>query len=297
MVTRADFIKQTMAVSAVAAFPNAFGDEKGRIDYKELQREIDNVSPVQFADYLKGGQTADKPALQRLDEAFEKVLAEVKSISVTGTPAVWLVYNMGVVVKTREACFTIDLKHRKAVRMAPLLDFALISHNHGDHFTEEFYSAMNGAGKIVISSFKDNYGVKDRKWGGYTRANKTFRIADVEIRTSLTDHNPYLVDFTTVFEINVGGFRILHSGDCFNVAKLNSQGRPDLWIVHPRCGMNVADGVRKFSPKVTAIAHLNELGHAKGHARWTYEDGLFEVAKVEKEGGRAVMPLWGERIV
>ena len=297
MVTRADFIKQTMAVSTLVAFPNAFGDEKGRIDYKELQREIDDVSPAQFDDYLKGGQTVDKPALQRLDEAFEKVLAEIKSTSVTGAPAVWLVYNMGVVVKTREACFTIDLKHRNAVRMAPLLDFALISHNHDDHFTEEFYSVMNGAGKTVISNFKDNYGVKDRKIGGYTRADKTFRIADVEIHTSLTDHNPYLVDFTSVFEINVNGFRILHSGDCFTIAKLNPSLPPDLWIVHPRCGMKVVDGVRKFGPKVTVLAHLNELGHAKGHARWTYEDGLFELAGVEKAGGRAVMPLWGDRLV
>ena len=296
MVTRADFIKQTMAVSAVAAFPNAFGDEKGRIDYEKLQREIDDVSPVQFADYLKGGQTANRPALQRLDEAFEKVLAEIKSTSVTSSPAVWLVYNMGVVVKTKEACFSIDLKHRNAVQMAPLLDFALISHNHDDHFTESFYRAMDGSGKTVISNFKDNYGVKDRKLGGYTRANKAFRIADVEICTSLTDHNPYLVDFTSVFEINVNGFRILHSGDCFTIAKLNPSQPPDLWIVHPRCGMKVVDGVRKFSPKVTVLAHLNELGHAKGHARWTYEDGLFELAGVEKAGGRAMMPRWGDRV-
>ena len=54
---------------------------------------------------------------------------------------------------------------------------------------------------------------------------------------------------------------------------------------------------REYPRPQMVLAHLNELGHAKGHARWTYEDGLFELAGVEKAGGRAVMPLWGDRLV
>ena len=305
-MTRSEFLKTAGSAAILAATGDSFGSETAigaKVDYAVLQAEIDEVTPQDFNAYLDGewdwfGLTR-KAALQRLDDAFDKVLAEVRSAVVTDKPAVWLVYNMGVIVKTREACFSIDLKHRKALEIAPLLDFALITHNHSDHFTEEFYRAMNGAGKAVISNFKDNYGAHRTKGGvgGYTRVPKVFKLRDVEIRTSLTDHNGYLVDFTTAFEVHVGRYTIYHSGDCSNVAKLNPTRRPDLWIVHPYCGMKVESGVEKMKPQLTVIAHLNELGHARDRWRWTWDDGLKAKARTEKAGGAAIVPVWGERIV
>ena len=304
-MTRGEFLKAAGSAAILAAAGDSFGGETvigATVDYAALQAEIDEVTPQDFKAYLGGewdwfGLTR-KAALQRLDDAFDKVLAEVKSTVVTDKPAVWLVYNMGVIVKTKESCFSIDLKHRKAPEIAPLLDFALITHNHGDHFTEEFYKAMNGAGKTVISNFKDNYGTKNwKKDGGYTRAVKSFSIKDVGVRTSLTDHNGYLVDFTTAFEVHAGKYTIYHSGDCSNVAKLNPTRRPDLWIVHPYCGMKVESGVEKMKPQLTVIAHLNELGHARDRWRWTWNDGLKAKAAAEAAGGAAIVPVWGERIV
>ena len=304
-MTRGEFLKAAGSAAILASAGDSFGGERtigAKVDYAALQAEIDEVTTQDFKAYLDGewdrfGLTR-KAALQRLDDAFDKVLAEVKSTVVTDKPAVWFVYNMGIIVKTKETCFSIDLKHRRAPEIAPLLDFALITHNHGDHFTEEFYKAMNGAGKTVISNFKDNYGTKNwSKDGGYTRAVKAFRIKDVEIRTSLTDHNGYLVDFTTAFEVHVGKCTIYHSGDCSNVAKLNPTRRPDLWIVHPYCGMKVESGVEKMKPQLTVMAHLNELNHARDRWRWTWEDGFKAKARVEKAGGAAIVPVWGERIV
>ena len=304
-MTRGEFLKAAGSAAILAAAGDSFGDGTAvgaKVDYAALQAEIDEVTPQDFKAYLDGewdwfGLTR-KAALQRLDDAFDKVLAEVKSTVVTDKPAVWLVYNMGVIVKTKEACFSIDLKHRRAPEIALLLDFALITHNHGDHFTEEFYKAMNGTGKTVISNFKDNYGTKNwSKDGGYTRAVKTFKIKDVEIRTSLTDHNGYLVDFTTVYEVRVGNYTVYHSGDCSNVAKLNPTRRPDLWIVHPYCGLQTAEGVRKMKPRLTAMAHLNELGHARDRWRWTWADGFKAKSQAEEAGGAAIVPVWGERIV
>ena len=307
-ITRRSFLGGATATAAVvtsgcAAFKVAPAETK---DYDLLQDEISKLEPSDYREYCATGKTSGFICLERLEAAFDKVLREVQETVVTDKPAVWLVYNMGTVVKTKECCFAIDLRHVRGQELAPYLDFALITHNHGDHWTEPFYRAMNGAGKTVISNFKDNYGAADWKkggadWakdGGYTRAEKIFKIKDVEIKTGLTDHNGYLVDFTSTFEITIGGkYRIYHSGDCSNVGKLNPQPNPDLWILHPACGMNVADGVKKFQPKLTVIAHLNELGHANGGSRWTWRRGLEEGAKAEAAGGKFVMPLWGERIV
>ena len=305
-MTRNEFIRTAGAAAVLTAAGRSFGGETAigaPVDYAALQAEIDEVTPQMFFDYNANGQglfadwfgIGEQPALTRLDVAFDKVLAEVKSTVVTDKPAVWYVYNMGVIVKTKETCFSIDLKHRKAPEIAPLLDFALITHNHGDHFTEEFYKAMNGAGKTVISNFKDNYGTKDWvKNGGYTRVPKTFKLGDVEIHTSLTDHNGYLVDYTTVFEIQVGKYVILHSGDCGNVNKLNPRRCPDLWMMHPYCCMKIEDGVKRMRPKLTAVMHLNELGHARW--RWTWQDGLKAKEAAEKAGGEAIVPMWGDRI-
>ena len=181
--------------------------------------------------------------------------------------------------------------------MAPLLDFALITHNHDDHWRPPFYRAMNDAGKTVISNFLDNYGVAN--WwrdGGYTRRERTWKLKDVEVRTSLVDHNGYLVDFTTAFEIRVGDWRCYHTGDCGNAAKLRTVGgRPDLWLFFPGCGIQVADAVKKVNAKRVVFGHMWELGHAK----WRFDTALVrqQLARAETVGVKPEVRLWGDRIV
>ena len=191
------------------------------------QEETDQVEAETYGLYMRDGDTRGLASLEKLEAAFEKVYREALETKVDKVPAVWSVYNMGYVVKTPGALFSIDLVHRRDVELAPHLDFALITHNHADHFRQPFYNAMNGAGKTVVSNFLDNFGVRD--WqadGGFTRARKTFHIKDVEIRTSLVDHNGYLIDFTTAFEIRVGDWILYHSGDCGVASKLATEGGP-----------------------------------------------------------------------
>jgi hypothetical protein len=175
----------------------------------------------------------------------------------------------------------------------------MITHNHGDHYTERFKQEMDwGQRKTVINNFFDNYGIRDRKFGGYTRAkSKTFLLGDVEVITGLCDHNSYLIDYTTPFEVHIGSFTLFHSGDCCDHAKLKPTRRPDMWVFHPRCGMDAAKGCKEaVNPKLAVIAHLQEMGHPKDRYRWTYRDGLDEKARIEAAGFAAKMPLWGERI-
>jgi L-ascorbate metabolism protein UlaG (beta-lactamase superfamily) len=301
-----------MFAAAVAAKAARGADAADGAELDLRQREIDAITPDEFAAYWRPGIELAKdeldaasrrfPVLGRLEAAFEKVLREVKEAVVTDVdhPAVWYVYNMGLIVKSPKKTFSIDLHHRRAEEMAPLLDFALITHNHNDHYTERFTHLMDRVQrKTVVNNFFSNYGVKDRmKFGGYTRAkSKTFHIGDVTVITGLCDHNPYLIDFTTPFEVQIGNFTLFHSGDCYSHAKLHVSRQPDLWVLHPRCGMDPAKACAEtIRPKKAVVAHLQELGHAKGRARWTYENGMSDCRRIEAAGFPAVMPLWGERL-
>ena len=263
------------------------------------------VSPQVYVQYLRDGDTHGYKALEALERAFEKVMREAKETVVTGdTPAVWSVYNMGYIVKTRQSLFSIDLVHRRDVEFASLLDFALITHNHGDHWRRGFYGAMNGAHKTVITNFLDNYGAThwggavDDKGCGYTRATKEFRIRDVSIRTSLIDHNEVLVDYTTAFEIKTGDFILYHTGDSGRGTepKLNTVwGRPDLWLFFPGCGINTAKAVEKVNAKRIVFGHMWELWHGK--ARFDEKKIRRALAAVHPICKDTSVAFWGDRIV
>ena len=313
-MNRREFAKGCITTASAMALGQAGAQRHaptGNQDLDVRQSEIDAIAPEDFMAYWMPGTQLEPerlselvarfPVLGRLEVAFETVLHEAKNTVVADVdhPAIWYVYNMGLVVKTPKTMFSIDLHHRRAEEFAPLLDFALITHNHNDHYTERFKVAMDrGQRKPVVNNFFDNYGVRDRKYGGYTRAkSKTFQFGDVKIVTGLCDHNNYLIDYTTTFEVQIGNFTLFHSGDCCSHAKLHVSRPPDLWIFHPRCGMDVAQGCQEaVRPKLAVIAHLQEMGHAKGRYRWTYRDGLDEKAKIETAGFAAKMPLWGERL-
>ncbi len=314
-MNRREFTKNCVAAASAMALGRVFAQQRtptGDPDLDERQSEIDAITPQEFEAYWAPGtqmpgnllaeHVARFPVLGRLEAAFDKVFREAKDTVVedVNRPAIWYVYNMGLVVKTPKTMFSIDLHHRRAEEFAPLLDFALITHNHNDHYTERFKVAMDRVQhKPVVNNFFDNYGVSDRKLGGYTRAKtKTFVYGDVKIVTGLCDHNSYLIDYTTTFEVEIGNFTLFHSGDCSDHAKLHVSRQPDMWVFHPRCGMKAVAGCQEaVRPKTAVIAHLQEMGHAKGRYRWTYRDGLNEKAQLEAAGFSALMPLWGERLV
>ena len=275
----------------------------------EFQRDVDAVDAARYDAFFRAGPGmsaedaaaahGERPALRRYDEALEKVAAEAGAAAVApgSPPAAWLVYNAGLVVKTPRSLFALDLSHRRGATLAPALDFALVTHNHADHMSPGLAEAMDRDGKTVVSNFMANYGAHrgGKRPGGYARGEKTLALFDVSVRCTPSDHNGYLVDFTTAFEIDFGGFTIYHTGDSSNLAKLSPTRPPDLWVVHPRCGLDVAEGVAKFRPRRVAIVHLCEMGHSQW--RWTLADGHEEAGRVRAAGAEAFVPLWGERIL
>ncbi len=290
------------APQPAAGVKASFDPDAGR---DVLQREINAVPVAVCGSYLRDeaagrAACAKYPALARLDAALPRVMEEVRTAVVEDKPAVWLVYNMGVVVKTRKALFTIDLCHPRALEYAKEFDFAVITHNHLDHYTKKFYDEMNSRlHRTVVSNFMDNYGaVFNKGIGGFARGEKTFKIKDVVVRTCQSDHNEFLRGFTMPVEIECGEYTIFHVGDTANVAELKPTRPPDLWIHHCLCKRHITGaGAAHLKPKLTVVAHLHEMCHPSGGSRWTFSDGDVAKGESEKAGVPAVVPFWGERIV
>ena len=263
-------------------------------DIAVWHKETEQVSPEVYRQYMADGGTRGFASLEKLEAAFEKVMREVKDAKVDDIPAVWSVYNMGYVIKTRESLFSIDLVHRRDMEFASMLDFALVTHNHGDHYRKNLCKAIADRKRLVISNFIP---VK-----GYTRAKKTFKIKDVEIRTSLIDHNDWLIDFTTAFEIKVGNWTLYHTGDSGRGTEPKLEtvwGRPDLWLFFPGCGIDTAKAVAKVQAKRIVFGHLWELEHKQNH-QGRLDEPLLRRALVNavKGGNRSTsLAFWGERIV
>ena len=279
-----------------------------------IQKEIDAIQPRDYLAHLAAGPDmpaeardaayARWPILRRYDDALVKVMREARETEVGDRPAIWFVYNMGVIVKTRQSLFSIDLCHRLAPAFADALDFAVITHNHGDHFTQEFYRAMDGRHKTVFSNFADNYGacLRHRGLGGFSRGECTYQVRDVTVRTYQSDHNTLLRGFVMPVEVDAGDYTILHTGDTFNTQDLRPARTPDIWIHHAYCWgskdgtSETVRGIRAFHPRLTVVAHHQELGHGIGHARWTFAQADARKAAAEAEGAAAVVPFWGDRI-
>ena len=187
-MNRREFAKYGLSFASAAMFRQMTAQSHvptGNAELDLRQHEIDEVTPNDFVSYWKMGSEVRHPAvlvytarfkaINRLEKAFDKVFEEVRTTVVEdmNRPAVWYLYNMGLIVKTPKTVFSIDLHHRRAEEFAPFLDFALITHNHTDHYTERFKDAMDRVQrKPVVNNFFCNYGAADRKLGGYTRAKK-----------------------------------------------------------------------------------------------------------------------------
>ena len=312
---RRDFLKGTFwaAMAAVGGI-HAAESAMQKQDIEALQRELDAIPGSEYRKVRDRGPLlaaeerdalyAKWPVLRRLDDAFMKVMREAQETEVTERPAVWYVYNMGVIVKTPKALFSIDLSHRLAPMMADKLDFAVISHNHLDHYTERFYQTMDSRHKTVIQNFHDNYGaclnVKGGL-GGFSRGECRYTIKDVAIHTYETNHNRLLKGYVMPVEIHVGDYTILHVGDTFNTGDLKPERTPDLFIHHAWCwgrSNQTMDGIKAFHPKCAVIAHHCELGHNRktGGGGVPLARAYARKAEVEAAGARAIVPFWGDRI-
>ena len=283
--------------------------DEERIDLLQtMQDYTDMLPPDEFKAYLDASDDVaeemeqEYAALSCYSHAYSHVLDGLKYDTVEdGSVAVWLLYNMGFVVKTSSAAFGIDLNHRMAAGFAPYLDFLCVTHNHSDHTATELMQAMANAGKPVLSNF----------WQGSSSYCSTvptnYVIGDFRITTAITDHNEELRNFITVFRIecgqDAGGFSFMHCGDSsFDESQFGNVEGGDLDMLVLRHGGSVENnilgtGQGQVSPEYALLSHVVELRHQIGESpiRFPLTDTLDNVENIRCD--RTYMPFWGEKLV
>ena len=274
--------------------------EERRAAMAEMQTYVNTFTHTLFNEYMAAPAGSDKVAgieqwglMKYYNMALEKLLAEIPATKVKkGEVVVWQLYNMGYVVKTQTQCFGIDLYHKYAEKLAPMIDFLLVTHNHSDHKSPKLFAELKSQGKAVYSNFLDN--------GHKVTTGDEITIGNISIKVNTVDHNKTLTNFVNTYEVNCyaskgKSYTILFSGDAHNYEQLSATGKIDLFVPHLAVGLNMAEAVKKLNPKEVLMSHILELGHAINKWRWSYEYGLNECEKLQREG--VYMPVWGEKIV
>ena len=236
-----------------------------------------------------------QPILHFYEAAFDKVKRELESVTVApGSAVLWHVYNMGYVVKTHDACFALDLHHRRSEELIPMLDFLVVTHDHTDHKTARLLDGFAGTGKPIISNFYPH--------AGYSATPQTLKLGSVVLHTCITDHNRKLPNFVQPCEIEIPGkgrkIVIFTGGDTFDPTQFKMHNSEvDVFIVHPRVGLVVTEAQKTVNPRLTLISHLLEMHHYHDQWRWGFDVGFDELSKSRAAGRACAIPMWGDRIV
>ena len=274
--------------------------EERREAMKEMQTYADTFTHTQFKEYLATPAGSDQERnigqsglMKYYNMALDKLLVEIPATKVKkGEVAVWQLYNMGYVIKTKTQCFGIDLYHKYAEKLVPMIDFLLITHNHGDHHDKHLVAEMEKQGKPVYSNFLNN--------GYQVTTGDSFTIGNISVKVTTVDHNATLKNFVNTYEVNCYAgkgkdYVMFFTGDAHNYQQLNPTGKVDVFIPHLAVGLNMAEAVKKINPTEVLMSHILELGHAITKWRWSYEYGINECVKLQRPG--VYLPVWGEKIV
>lgn len=291
-----------------------FDAEKRAPALVTIQKCIDEFAPsaAQYQHFVNAGAKLEQsrvekahslfPILWFYDHAAKKVLKEIRETKVEGDrPAIWYVYNMGIVCKTKDQAFSIDLAHRLGAEFAGHVDFALITHAHFDHYTQEFVQTLYRCKGHIVSNF-----LLDRYF--YCNTDDTTReYGKLKIHITQGDHNKALKKAINCYEVTFGGenpFTIFHAGDLHRASQLRPLVKsPDVFMAHCQVGLDMTAAYQTTMPaKLMLPMHHQELGHLdpdpkqSGCVRFDGSPAKY-IKAITDLGGRAALPVWGDRIV
>lgn len=227
------------------------------------------------------------PILCYLKKAVDQSVAEIRAVKVRRGAVIWKLYNMGYIVKTKDACFAIDLNQRESEKLVDILDFAIVSHIHTDHNNTDFLDAMTAAGKKVFTPFYTK--------GALIDTVREFNFGEVNVRFTMNMQADVPV---IVSQINCGpsanNYTIYHIGDSRILTDLNPTRHINLFILHIENAIDVFKSVERVRPDITIYDHLLELGHAVNKWRWSYQYTYNKIKKLDP--AKSWVLTWGERI-
>lgn len=276
----------------------------------KMQSYADKCLDNYFINYLGGYEQTSlnmekgDPILIFYRSAFDRVMDGIKNSKVeNGTIEMWLLYNMGYVVKTPSGCFAVDISHRWAKELAPYIDFLCVTHKHSDHYDADLIQAMFDAGKPVLSNY-----LKDASYPYTSKVPGDYTIGKFKIRTSITDHNNSgLSNFVTVFQIECGedadNFTMIHTGDSNFKPEQYTNIDAHVNVLIPRYAPNaltenniIGTGEGQVEPDYVLLSHILELAHAGvEESRWSIDMALERASKIDCK--QTYVPMWGEKLV
>lgn len=284
------------ALGALMAGTRAFPVEGGRKKAITLMQSMcDKLTGREFLKYraqleysIRKGKRTEYPILEFLENSLDAVIADVAASRVKfGEMKIWHVYNMGYIFKTPSRTFAVDVCHPSAAKLAPLIDFLLVTHNHIDHYDNPLIYAMGA--KPVVSNFVENRFMVPE--GG------RFEFGGIKITATPVDHNAHLVNFVLAFEIDcgkdTGNCTVYHVGDACNIKQLKPSEPPNIFIPHLAVGLDtVKCQTENVRPEYILLSHILELGHEMDKWRWPIKLGLdtCNSYKISKHA----LPLWGD---
>jgi hypothetical protein len=236
----------------------------------------------------KAAQMEDTiPILYYLHKAVNTSVAEIRATPVKHGAIIWKLYNMGYIVKTRDACFGIDINQPGSEKLADVLDFVIASHIHSDHNNMALLDAMVAAGKPVYSPFYSR--------GTHISSSREFNFGEVNIHFTMNVQADVPV---IVSQIDCGKsahhYTIYHVGDSRSVTDFNPDRPINLFILHIENAMNVFDAVARVKPDITVYDHVMELGHSIGQWRWSYQYTYNKIKNLLP--AHSYVLTWGERL-
>ncbi len=234
------------------------------------------------------------PILYYLHKADQNAFDEIRNTVVEHGVIIWEIYNMGIIVKTKDICFGIDIVARNSESLADILDFAIVSHVHSDHYDSPFVAAMSEAGKTVYAPFT----ASGLTFVDSTKLPLEYNYGDVNIRFEFNHQEANIPVLVSQIDLGASAdnYTIYDIADSRTISALHPTRHINLFMLHIANGFDPIQASNQINADATLYSHEMELGHstaANGY-RWKYG---YSFNKINSQPHSSSYILtWGESI-
>jgi L-ascorbate metabolism protein UlaG (beta-lactamase superfamily) len=267
-----------------------------------LSKEIRKQTIFDLDQILKDDGSRTALAVQNFYNAMmQKVQAELADTVKEGA-VVWMMYNHGFIVKTRDIVFAFDVirgysgwNQRLSADIIKRIDVLFLTHAHGDHNDGDVASQVMANGGTVITP------TENANLGNFAMAPEdTVTVRGLRIKAYFGLHSVPV----RMYEVTCpNGTKFFHTGDDQTSKNLPAVDNIDVllldaWINDSGSSFAV-DGmissIQRLRPKIMVPGHIHELGHA-GPTHGAVYGWAQAVADASTCADVRVM-AWGERLV